>query len=63
MEMKEKLYPTLPSERENPSAPAIEMEVIDDGRHSYRLKVISEVQKFLENEITKRDAFSKNILE
>ena len=31
MEMKEKLYPTLPSERENPSAPAIEMEVIDDG--------------------------------
>ena len=59
MEMKEKLYPTLPSERENPSAPAIEMEVIDDGGHSYRLKVISDVQKFLEDEITKRDAFSK----
>ena len=63
MEMKEKLYPTLPSERENPSAPAIEMEVIDDGGHSYRLKVISDVQKCLEDEITKRDAFSKNILE
>ena len=59
MEMKEKLYPTLPSERGNPSAPAIEMEVIDDGGHSYRLKVISDVQKFLEDEITKRDAFSK----
>ena len=60
MEMKEKLYPTLPSERENPSAPAIEMEVIDDGGHSYRLKVISDVQKFLKDEITKRDSFSKN---
>ena len=59
MEMKEKLYPTLPSERENPSAPPVEMEVIDDGGHSYRFKVISDVQKFLEDEITKRDAFSK----
>ena len=59
MEIKEKLYPTLPSERENPSAPATEMEVIDDGGHSYRLKVISDVQNFLEDEITKRDAFSK----
>ena len=59
MEMKEKLYPILPSERENPSAPAVEMEVIDDGGHSYRLKAISDVQKFLEDEITKRDAFSK----
>ena len=35
------------------------MEVIDDGGHSYRLKVILDVQKFLEEEITKRDAFSK----
>ena len=59
MEMKEKLYPTLPNERENPSAPAIEMEHLDNGGHSYRLKVISDVQKFLEDEITKRDAFSK----
>ena len=59
MEMKERLYPTLPNRRENPSAPAVEMEVIDDGGHSYRLKVISDVQKFLEDEITKRDAFSK----
>ena len=59
MEIKEKLYPTLPNRRENPTAPDVEMEVIDDGRHSYRLKVISDVQKFLEDEITKRDAFSK----
>ena len=59
MEMKGKLYPTLPNRRENPSAPAVEMELIDDGGHSYRLKVISDVQTFLEDEITKRDAFSK----
>ena len=59
MEIKEKLYPTLPNERENPSAPAVEMEHLDNRGHSYRLKVISDVQKFLEDEITKRDAFSK----
>ena len=59
MEMKEKLYPTLPNRRENPTAPDVEMEHLDDGGHSYRLKVISDVQKFLEEEITKRDAFSK----
>ena len=49
MEMKEKLYPTLPNRRENPSAPAVEMVVIDDGGHSYRLKVISDVPKLLED--------------
>ena len=59
MEMKEKLYPTLPNERNIPSAPDVEIEYLDDGGHSYRLKVISDVQKFLEDEITKRDAFSK----
>ena len=59
MEMKEKLYPTLPNRRENPTAPDVEMEHLDDGGHSYRLKVISDVQKFLEEEITERDAFSK----
>ena len=30
-----------------------------DQGHTYRLKVISDVQKFLETEISKRDAFSK----
>ena len=59
MELKEKLYPTLPNRRENPTAPDVEMEHLDDGGDSYRLKVISDVQKFLEEEITKRDAFSK----
>ena len=59
MKMKDTIYPTLPNRRENPTAPDVEMEVIDDGGHSYRLKVISDVQKFLEDEITKRDAFSK----
>ena len=61
MEMKDRLYPTLPNERNIPTAPDIEMEHVDDGGHSYRLKVISDVEKFLEDEITKRDAFSKKV--
>ena len=43
MEMKEKLYPTLPNRRENPTAANVEMEHLKDGGHSYRLKVISDV--------------------
>ena len=60
-EVKEKdLYPTLPSIRESPTAPDIELrEMGNDQGHTYRLKVISDVQKFLEEEINKRDAFSK----
>ena len=57
MEMKEKIYPTLPNIREAPTAPT-DTELTDGG-HSHRLKVISDVEKILENEITKRDAFSK----
>ena len=57
--MKEKIYPTLPDIRENPTAPNIVNGGSDDRGHSYRLKVISDVQKFLEEEIEKRDAFSK----
>ena len=54
-EMKEKnLYPTLPDIRESPSAPAI-----DDRGHSHRLKVITGVMNFLEEESSKREAFSK----
>ena len=61
-EMKEKIYPTLPTIRESPSAPAIELtEMGNDQGHTYRLKVISDIQKFLEDEISKRDAFSKKI--
>ena len=61
-EMKEKIYPTLPTIRESPSAPDIELtEMGNDRGHSYRLKVITDVQKFLEEEISKREAFSKKI--
>ena len=57
--MKEKIYPTLPDIREQPTAPGIVNGGSDDRGHSYRLKVISDVLKFLEEEIQKRDAFSK----
>ena len=57
--MKEKIYPTLPTIREQPTAPVVNGGS-DDRGHSYRLKVISDVQKFFEEEINKRDAFSKN---
>ena len=56
--MKEKIYPTLPTIREQPSAPTVN-DGSDNRGHSYRLKVISDVQKFFEEEINKRDAFSK----
>ena len=59
-EMKEKsIYPTLPTIREQPTAPDIVNGGSDDRGHSYRLKVINDVSKFLEEEINKRDAFSK----
>ena len=57
--MKEKIYPTLPDIRENPTAPNIVNGGSDDRGHTYRIKVISDVQKFLEEEINKREAFSK----
>ena len=56
--MKEKIYPTLPTIREQPTAPVVNGGS-DDRGHSYRLKVISDVQKFFEEEINKRDLFSK----
>ena len=56
--MKEKIYPEIPTIREQPSAPVINGSS-DPGGHSYRLKVINDVSKFLEEEINKRDAFSK----
>ena len=58
-EMKDKIYPELPSIRENLSAPPVVNGGADDRGHSYRLKIIREVQNFLEEEIKKRDAFSK----
>ena len=56
--MKETIYPTLPDIREQPTAPVVNSGS-DDRGHSYRLKVISDVQKFFEEEINKRDSFSK----
>ena len=56
--MKEKIYPELPTIREQPNAPVVNGGS-DPGGHSYRLKVINDVSKFLEEEINKRDAFSK----
>ena len=58
-EMKDKnSYPELPTIREQPSAPIVNGGA-DDRGHSYRLRVIRDVSKFLEEEINKREAFSK----
>ena len=58
--MKEKnIYPSLPDIREHPTAPDIVNVGPDDCGHSYRLKVIADTQKFFEDEIQKRDTFSK----
>ena len=57
-EMTDKVYPELPTIRELPSAPVVNGGA-DDRGHSYRLKIIREVQNFLEEEIKKREAFSK----
>ena len=59
LDEKPKIYPTLPDIREQPTAPGIVNGGLDDRGHSYRLNVISEIQKFFEEEINKRDAFSK----
>ena len=58
-EMKEKIYPDLPTIREQPTAPNVVNDGSDDRGHSYRLKIIREVQEFLEEEIKNREAFSK----
>ena len=57
-EMKDKVYPELPTIREQPTAPVVNGGA-DDRGHSYRLKIIREIQEFLEEEIKKREAFSK----
>ena len=58
-EMKDKIYPTLPAIREQPTAPNVVNGDSDDRGHSYRLKIIREVQEFLEEEIKNRESFSK----
>ena len=57
--MKEKIYPTLPTIRETPNAPPVVNGGEDDRGHSYRLNVIRDIQKFFEEEIKQREAFSK----
>ena len=57
-EMKDKVYPELPTIRELPSAPVVNGGA-DDRGHGYRLNIIRELQTFLEEEIKKREAFSK----
>ena len=58
-EMTDKVYPELPTIRENPTAPPVVNGGEDDRGHGYRLKYIQEIQKFLEGEIKTREAFSK----
>ena len=58
-EMKDKIYPTLPAIREQPTAPNVVNGGSDDRGHSYRLNVIRDIQKFFEEEIKQREAFSK----
>ena len=58
-EMKEKIYPELPTNREQPTAPNVINGGSDDRGHSYRLKIIREIQEFLEGEIKNWEAFSK----
>ena len=58
-EMTDKIYPTLSPIREAPTAPPVINGGVDDRGHSYRLNIIRDVQKFLEEEIKKREAFSK----
>ena len=59
-EMKEiNLYPKLPTIREQPTAPNVVNGGADDRGHSYRLKIIREIQAFLEEEINKRGSFGK----
>ena len=57
--MKDKIYPELPTIRETPNAPPVVNGGADDRGHSYRLNVIRDIQKFFEEEIKQREAFSK----
>ena len=58
-EMTDKIYPTLPAIKEVPTAPPVVNGGTNDRGHAYRLKYIQDVQRFLEEEIKQREAFSK----
>ena len=61
-ELTDKIYPTLPTIREAPTAPPVVNGGADDRGHSYRLNYIQDIQKFLEEEFKQREAFSKKYL-
>ena len=54
-----KLYPTLPAVRETPNAPPVINGGEDDRGHLYRLRYIQDIQRYFEEEIKQRQAFSK----
>ena len=58
-ELTDKLYPSLPTIREDPSAPPVVNGGTDDRGHTYRLKYIQDIQRYFEEEIKQRQAFSK----
>ena len=58
-EMTDKIYPTLSTIREAPTAPPVVNGGADDRGHSFRLNHIKELQKFLEEEIKNREALNK----
>ena len=58
-ELTDKLYPTLSTIREDPSAPPVVNGGTDDRGHHYRLKYIQDIQRYFEEEIKQRQAFSK----
>ena len=58
-EMTDKIYPTLPAIREDPSAPPVVNGGSNDRGHHYRLKYIQDIQRYFEDEIKQRQAFSK----
>ena len=45
-EMKEKIYPELPTIREQPTAPNVVNGGLDDRGHSYRLKIKEKYKNF-----------------
>ena len=58
-ELTDKLYPTLPTIRETPNAPPVINGGEDNRGHTYRLNYIQSVQRYFEEEIKQRQAFSK----
>ena len=58
-ELTDKLYPSLPTIREDPTAPLVVNGGGEDRGHGYRLTYIQNVQKYFEEEIKNREAFSK----